>query len=133
MVTYMKTNTRFQVDRIINKIRRLQPYLYKFNAWSLCLDEAGTFFFLSQPGKKTRTLNFQVNHEKRINEILNFKNLQVVSVINIKKLKPLDLDLVFYVAFVKFTKQLLIFVHLLDLYCLQLGQLLIKLLSFKYL
>ena len=71
---------------------------------------------------KTRTFNFQVNHEKCINEILKSLTLQVVLVIsNIRKLKPLDLDLVFYMAFVKFTKQLLMFVHLLELSCLQLG------------
>ena len=40
---------------------------------------------------------------------------------SIRKLKQLDLDLVFYMAFVKLTKQLLMCVHLLDLDCLQLG------------
>ena len=80
---------------------------------------------------KTRTLNFQVNHEKRTNEILkSFKFSGSLSDKQHKKLKQLDLDLVFYMAFVKFTKQLLMFVYLLDLHCLQLGHLLIKLLSF---
>ena len=80
---------------------------------------------------KTRTLNFQVNHEKRTNEILkSFKFSGSLSDKQHKKLKQLDLDLVFYMAFVKFTKQLLMFVYLLDLHCLQLGHPLIKLLSF---
>ena len=76
---------------------------------------------------KTRTLNFQVNHEKRINEILKSLNLQLVLELNnIRKLKQLDLDHVFNVlnmAFVKFIKQLLMLVLFLDLYCQQLRQL----------
>ena len=77
---------------------------------------------------KTRTLNFQVNNGKCIGEILErLKSSGSLSD------KQLDLDLVFHMAFVKFAKQLLIFVHLLDLYCLQLGHPLIKLLSFWYL
>ena len=80
---------------------------------------------------KTRTLNFQVNHEKPINEIL--KSLKSANSLNIKqykKLEQLDLDLVFYMAFIKFTKQFSMLVHLSDLYCIQFGHQLIKLLSF---
>ena len=76
---------------------------------------------------KTRTLNFQVNHEKRINEILKSLNLQLVLELNnVRKLKQLDLDHVFNVlnmASVKFIKQLLMFVLFLDLYCQQSRQL----------
>ena len=86
---------------------------------------------------KTSTLNFQVNHEKCINEILkrlkssgNLTDKQLKTKNKKKTLKILDLDLVFSMAFVKFAKQLLMLVHLLDLYCLQLGHPLIKLLSF---
>ena len=86
---------------------------------------------------KTSTLNFQVNHEKCINEILkrlksssNLTDKQLKTKNKKKTLKILDLDLVFSMAFVKFAKQLVMFVHLLDLYCLQLGHPLIKLLSF---
>ena len=65
---------------------------------------------------KTGTLGFQVNHEKRINEILKrLESAGSLSDKKYKKLKQLDLDLVFYMAFVKFTKQLLMFVHLLEL------------------
>ena len=68
---------------------------------------------------KTRTLNLQVNHEKRINEVLRrLKSSSSFSNKQYKKLKQLDLDLVFCMAFVKFTKQLLMFVHLLGLHCL---------------
>ena len=65
--------------------------------------------------RKTRTLNFQVNHEKCFDE--EFKI--VLEVNNIKKLKQLDLGLLFYMAFVMFTEQLLMFLHFLNLYCLQ--------------
>ena len=44
---------------------------------------------------------------------------------NIRKLKQLGLELVFQIAFVKFTKPF--FFHLFDLYCLQSGYPLIKL------
>ena len=55
-------------------------------------------------GIKTRILNFQVNHEKRANEIL--KSLKYSGSLNDKqhkKLKQLDLELVLYMTFVKFT------------------------------
>ena len=56
-------------------------------------------------GIKTRILNFQVNHEKRANEILkSLKYSGSLSDKQHKKLKQLDLELVFYMAFVKFTK-----------------------------
>ena len=80
---------------------------------------------------KTGTLNFQVNYEKRINGILkNLKSVGSSSVKQYKKLKQLDLYLLFYMVFVKFTKQLLMFARLLGLYCLQLEHPLIKLLGF---
>ena len=44
---------------------------------------------------KNRTLTCQVNHEKRINEFL--KNLKSASS-RIRKLKQLDLELMFYMA-----------------------------------
>ena len=53
--------------------------------------------------------------------------MQVVLVLNnIRKLKQLGLDLIFYMVFVKFTKPLLMFVYLLDLYSLQLEHLFAK-------
>ena len=55
---------------------------------------------------KTRILNFQVNHEKRINEYLK----------SLKNSGSLDQDLAFYTVFVKFTKLLVILVHHLDLF-----------------
>ena len=56
-------------------------------------------------GIKTRTLNFQVNHKKRANEILkSLKYSGSLSDKQHKKLKQLDLELVFYMAFVNFTK-----------------------------
>ena len=65
--------------------------------------------------------------KKRINEILKSLNLQLVLELNnIRKLKQLDLDHVFNVlnmAFVKFIKQLLMFVLFLDQYCQQSRQL----------
>ena len=54
---------------------------------------------------KTRTLNFQVNHEKLISEILKrLKSLGSLSDKQYKKIKGVESKLVFYMAFVKFTK-----------------------------
>ena len=54
---------------------------------------------------KTRILNFQVNHEKLISEILKrLKSLGSLSDKQYKKIKGVGSRLVFYMAFVKFTK-----------------------------
>ena len=68
---------------------------------------------------KTRTLNFQINHEKCINETLkSLKSAGSLCDKHYKKIRGVEYKkLVFYMAFVKFTKQL-IFAHLLDLCCL---------------
>ena len=80
---------------------------------------------------KTRTLKFKVNHEKRINEILKrLKSSGSLSDKQYKKIKAVGSRPGVLYGLCKFTKQLLMFVHLLDLYCLQLGHPLIKLLSF---
>ena len=80
---------------------------------------------------KSRTLNFQAIYEKRINEVLkSFKSAGSLSVNNIRKFKELDLDLMFHMAFVQFTKQFLMFFRFLGPYCLQLEHPLIKWLSF---
>ena len=83
---------------------------------------------------KTRTLHLQVKHEKHINEILQrLKPAGGLSDKQYKKIKAVGSRLGVLYGFVKFTKQLLMFIHLLDPYCLQLGHPLIKLLSFWYL
>ena len=64
---------------------------------------------------KTKTLNFQVNHKKRINEIL--KSLASASSLGYKqykKIKAVGSRPGVYMPFVEFTKQLLMFVYLLD-------------------
>ena len=80
--------------------------------------------------KKTRTLNFQVNHEKLISEILKrLKSLGSLSDKQYKKIKAVGSRPGVLYGLCKVHKELL-FVHFLDLYCLQLGYPLIKLLSF---
>ena len=66
---------------------------------------------------KTRILNFQVNHEKRINEYLkSLKNSGSLSVDQCNKIKAVGSRPGFFTVFAKFTKLLLIFVHHLDLF-----------------
>ena len=78
---------------------------------------------------KTTTLNFQINHEKRIDEIL--KSLKSVGSLNDKqytKIKAVGFKPGVLYGLCKVHKA--IFDLYLDLYCLQLEHQLIKLLSF---
>ena len=76
-------------------------------------------------------MNFQVNHEKLISEILKtLKSLGSLSDKQYKKIKAVGSRPGVLYGLCKVHKELLMFVHLLDLYCLQLGHPLIKLLSF---
>ena len=65
--------------------------------------------------------NFSVNHEKNIYNYL--KRLEKSGTLSTeqykKKLKQSEVDQGFYMDFVKYIKPLLIFVHNLDLYCMQ--------------
>ena len=71
--------------------------------------------------KKTRTSTFQVNHEKRINEILkSLISAGTLSVKEYKKIKAVGSIPSVLIWSLKFTEQLLMFVQILDLYCLQL-------------
>ena len=79
---------------------------------------------------KTRTLNFQVNHQKRINDTLKrLKSSGSLTDKQYKKIKAVGSRPGVLYGLCKVHKELL-FVHFLDLYCLQLGYPLIKLLSF---
>ena len=60
----------------------------------------------------------------------NLKNQELCLLNNIKKLKQSEVDQEFYMDFVKYIKPLLMFVHHLDLYLLQLELLVTNLLSF---
>ena len=78
---------------------------------------------------KTRTLNFQVYHAKRFNEILeSLKSAGNLIDKQYKKIKAIGSRPGVLYGLCKALKQLLMFVHLLELYCLQLGHPLIKLL-----
>ena len=69
--------------------------------------------------KNTRTSTFQVNHEKRINEIL--KSLISAGTLSVKEYKKIKAVIPSVLIWsLKFTEQLLMFVQILDLYCLQL-------------
>lgn len=71
--------------------------------------------------KNTRTSTFQVNHEKRINEILkSLISAGTLSVKEYKKIKAVGSIPSVLIWSLKFTEQLLMFVQILDLYCLQL-------------
>lgn len=71
--------------------------------------------------KNTRTSTFQVNHEKRINEILkSLISADTLSVKEYKKIKAVGSIPSVLIWSLKFTEQLLMFVQILDLYCLQL-------------
>lgn len=71
--------------------------------------------------KKTRTSTFQVNHEKRINEILkSLISAGTLSVKQYKKIKAVGSIPSVLIWSLKFTEQLLMFVQILDLYRLQL-------------
>ena len=83
---------------------------------------------------KFRTLNFQVNHEKRRNEILqSLKSAGSLGDKQYKKIKAIRSTPCLLYGLCKVRKAIVVFVHLLDLYCLQLGHQLVKLLSFYYL
>lgn len=71
--------------------------------------------------KNTRTSTFQVNHEKRINEILkSLISAGTLSVKEYKKIKAVGSIPSVLIWSLKFTEQLLMFVQILDVYCLQL-------------
>lgn len=71
--------------------------------------------------KNTRTSTFQVNHEKRINEILkSLISAGTLTVKEYKKIKAVGSIPSVLIWSLKFTEQLLMFVQILDLYCLQL-------------
>lgn len=71
--------------------------------------------------KNTRTSTFQVNHEKRINEILkSLISAGTLSVKEYKKIKAVGSIPSVLIWSLKFTEQLLMFVQILVLYCLQL-------------
>lgn len=71
--------------------------------------------------KNTRTSTFQVNHEKRINEILkSLISADTLSVKEYKKIKAVGSIPSVLIWSLKFTEQLLMFVQILDVYCLQL-------------
>ena len=81
---------------------------------------------------KTRTLNFQVNHEKRINEILkSLKSTGSLSDKQYKKIKVVGSRPGVLYGLCKIDKAIVDVC--LDLYCLQLEHPLIKLRSFEYL
>ena len=68
---------------------------------------------------KTRTLNFQINHEIRINEILrSLKSAGSLSDKQYKKIKAVGSRPGVLYGLCKVHKAIIMFVHLLDLYCL---------------
>ena len=70
---------------------------------------------------KKGILNFSINHEKNINNYLKrLEKSGSLSTKQYKKLKQSEVDQEFYMDFVKYIKPLLMFVHHLDLYFLQL-------------
>ena len=86
-------------------------------------------------GIKKRIFNFLINHQKTSTIICrDLKNQEVCLPNNIRKLKQQrEVDQEFYIDFVKRIKPLLMFVHHLDLYFLQLEVLVTHLQNFQFL